>query len=133
MNWKMLKLPSSPNSINEIEGYVKRIFSEYAIEDNKYPDVLITITEAVNNAIIHGNRNDTSKYVDVNCKKCPEGITFHISDQGKGFNPKAVPNPTSPDRLECCGGRGVYIIEKLSDNVQYLNNGRTVEIYFDIS
>ncbi len=133
MNWKMLKLPSSPNSINEIEAYLKRIFSEYAIEDNKYPDVLITITEAVNNAIIHGNENDISKFVDVNCKKSSDGITFHISDQGKGFNPKKVPNPTSPDRLECCGGRGVYIIKELSDNVQYLNNGRTVEIYFDIS
>jgi len=132
MNWKMLKLPSSPTSITKIEGYIKKIFSEYSIAENKYPDVLISITEAVNNAIIHGNRNDTSKFVDVNCEKSNDGITFHISDQGKGFNPKSVPNPTSSERLECCGGRGVYIIKELSDNVQYLNNGRTVEIYFDI-
>lgn len=132
MNWKMLKLKSSPTSIGKIEAYVKRVASEYAISANKYPDILISVTEAVNNAIIHGNKNDQSKYVDVLVEKSTRGISFQISDQGRGFNPSEVPDPTSPDRLDCCGGRGVHIIKELSDNVEYLNNGRTVEIYFDL-
>ncbi len=132
MNWRMLKLKSNPNSINLIEGYVQRIVTEYKISASKYPDILISLTEAVNNAIIHGNKNDDSKFVDVYVDKTRSGISFQISDQGRGFNPNEVPDPTAPDRLDCCGGRGVHIIKELSDNVEYLNNGRTVEIYFDL-
>jgi len=132
MNWKMLKLRSTPTSISKIEGYVQRIASEFAINDAKFPDILISLTEAVNNAIIHGNQNDGSKYVDVSVRRIASGIRFQVSDQGRGFNPGDVPDPTAPDRIECCGGRGVYIIKELSDNVEYLNNGRTVEIQFDL-
>lgn len=132
MNWKMLKLKSTATSLTKIEAYVKRVASEYAIGPNKYPDILISVTEAVNNAIIHGNKNDKSKFVDVLVEKSNRGISFQISDQGRGFNPSDVPDPTSPDRLDCCGGRGVHIIKELSDNVEYLDNGRTVEIYFDL-
>jgi serine/threonine-protein kinase RsbW len=132
MNWKMLKLRSTPTSISKIEAYVRRVATEYSINDTKYPDILISVTEAVNNAIIHGNRNDQSKFVDVNVQRVDSGISFKISDQGRGFNPSNVPDPTAPDRLECCGGRGVYIIKELSDNVEYLDNGRTVEIQFDL-
>lgn len=128
----MLKLRSTPNSISQIEAYVQKVASEFSINENKYPDILISITEAVNNAIIHGNQNDRSKYVDVNVQRVSSGIRFQISDEGRGFNPKDVPDPTAPDRLDCCGGRGVHIIRELSDNVEYLNNGRTVEIQFDL-
>lgn len=132
MNWKMLKLRSTPTSISKIEGYVQRIASEFSINDAKFPDILISLTEAVNNAIIHGNKNDGSKFVDVSVSRVASGIRFQVSDQGRGFNPSDVPDPTTPDRIECCGGRGVYIIKELSDNVEYLNNGRTVEIQFDL-
>ncbi len=132
MNWKMLKLRSTPTSISKIEGYVQRIASEFSINDAKFPDILISLTEAVNNAIIHGNQNDGSKYVDVSVSRIDSGIRFQVSDQGRGFNPCDVPDPTTPDRIECCGGRGVHIIKELSDNVEYLNNGRTVEIQFDL-
>lgn len=132
MNWTMLKLKSTPNSILKIEGYVQRVASEFSIKESRFPDILISLTEAVNNAIIHGNQNDTNKYVDVNVERNSSGIRFQISDQGRGFNPGDVPDPTAPDRLECCGGRGVHIIRELSDRVEYLNNGRTVEIQFDL-
>ena len=128
----MLKLRSTPHAISKIEAYVERIASEYSISEKKYPNILISLTEAINNAIIHGNQSDGNKFVDVIVAKLNAGISFKISDQGRGFNPGDVPDPTSPERLECCGGRGVHIIRELSDNVEYLNNGRTVEIYFDL-
>ena len=105
----MLKLRSNANSISKIEPYVERVATEYAICEKKYPNILISVTEAVNNAIIHGNKNDDSKIVAVNVARIDQGISFKISDQGRGFNPSDVPDPTAPDRLDCCGLSLIHI------------------------
>ena len=128
----MLKLKSNPKSICKVEGYVQQIATKYSISENRYPDILISLTEAVCNAIVHGNKSNEDKIVDVTMEKRARGISFRVSDQGIGFDPKNLPDPTTVDHLECCGGRGVHIINELSDDVKYLNNGRTVEMFFTL-
>ena len=59
-------------------------------------------------------------------------ISFKISDEGDGFDPKTIPDPTLPENLERCGGRGVFLMHKLSNRVVFSDNGRTVEIEFEI-
>ncbi|MBK8701624.1 MAG: ATP-binding protein [Saprospiraceae bacterium] len=132
MTKKTIKLSSSPNSIAALEDYLNGIIEENKLCASKYPDILISLTEAVNNAIIHGNKSDESKAVRVNCKSNAKGIYFSIIDEGNGFDPAAIPDPTSPEKLACCGGRGVYIMTALADKVAYKNNGSTVEIFFCI-
>ena len=128
----MLKLKSSPKSICKVEGFVQRIATKYEISENRYPDILISLTEAVCNAIVHGNGSNEEKMVDVTMEKKDQGISFRVSDEGRGFDPSNVPDPTTSEALECCGGRGVHIINQLSDDVKYLNNGRTVEMFFTL-
>jgi len=128
----MLKLKSNPKSICKVEGFVQQIATKYSISENRYPDILISLTEAVCNAITHGNGNNEDKMVDVTMEKRAEGISFRVSDQGGGFDPNKLPDPTTVEHLECCGGRGVHIINELSDDVKYLNNGRTVEMFFSL-
>ncbi|MEP7196025.1 MAG: ATP-binding protein [Saprospiraceae bacterium] len=126
-----MKIPSAPNNICLIKSYLDGIFQQYHLNPSYYGDVFTSITEAVNNAMIHGNRLDESKFVHLQLQRKKDCLVFRISDEGHGFDPKAIPDPTKRENLECCGGRGVFIINKLSHGVNYLNNGSTVEIVFN--
>jgi serine/threonine-protein kinase RsbW len=128
---KTIVLSSTQASIELLEDYLREIIAEFKLCESKYPDILISLTEAVNNAIIHGNQNDAKKKVQVLCQSKRNGIFFSVIDEGKGFDVNAVPDPTSQDRIECCGGRGVYIINSLADKVAYKNNGSRLEMYFN--
>ena len=127
---KMLVINSNPNNILEVENYLSVIKSQVAAVEARYPDMLISITEAVNNAIIHGNKADESKKVKINMQEQVKGIAISVSDEGAGFDPDAVPDPTSPENIECCGGRGVLIMSTLADRLSYTNNGSTVKLFF---
>lgn len=125
-----LRLPSHPNSISQVEPFVRKIVSRYSIGKDKYPNILISLTEAVNNAINHGNKNDQSKFVSINLTEIKSKICIKVEDEGCGFNPDTVPDPTAPENLGCCGGRGVFLIKELSDDVRYMSNGCVVEMFF---
>lgn len=126
-----LYLKSTSQSISELENYLESLLTNNNISAERYAEILITLTEAVNNAIIHGNKNDERKIVVVQCVNKTSGFSFIVKDQGKGFDPTNIPDPTNEDKLDCCGGRGVYIMKQLSDKIAFKNNGRVVEMYFN--
>jgi serine/threonine-protein kinase RsbW len=126
----MLKLTSKPSCICEVEKYVRNLTSKYQISQDLYPNILISLTEAVNNAIRHGNRSDEEKLVQIGYKKKKDCLRFTISDEGKGFDYQKLPDPTAPDNVIKCGGRGVFLMRELSDDVCYQDNGSTVELTF---
>jgi serine/threonine-protein kinase RsbW len=130
---KAISLTSNPNSIRDLEVYLHEILDEYSICEAKFPEILISLTEAVNNAIIHGNKLDSKKSVKVECVSQTGGIYFKVKDEGLGFDPTSVPDPTSSELIECCGGRGVMIIQTLADKADYTNNGNTLELYFNLA
>ncbi len=132
MSKQILKLPSCSKSICQLEQFIGVVAHQYKISNDKYPDILISLTEAVNNAIIHGNKEDRDKYVEIEINQTVKGLSFLVSDEGKGFNPKNVPDPTSPENIGCCGGRGVFLMKQLADKVEYHDNGRKVEIHFTV-
>lgn len=127
-----IKLASDPKSISEIEPLIKTVFQTYEISDDRFPDILISLTEAVNNAICHGNKLCDEKYVLIDIIKEHNSIRCCVSDQGQGFNPESIEDPTQRENIELCGGRGVMIIKHLSDQVIFLNNGSRIEIIFNI-
>jgi serine/threonine-protein kinase RsbW len=126
-----LYLKSTAQSIGELETYLESLLHTHAISTERYAEILISLTEAVNNAIIHGNKNDEQKIVVVQCVNKTSGYSFIVKDQGKGFDPRNIPDPTNDDKIECCGGRGVHIMKQLSDRIDFKNNGRVVEMYFE--
>ena len=125
-----LTLTSCTTSICKLEKFIQLIAVKCNVCKDKYPDILISLTEAVNNAIIHGNKHDKSKTVEVVWCKTDKGLSFTVKDQGLGFNPSSLPDPTCDELINCCGGRGVFLIKQLADDVHFLNNGNTVEMHF---
>lgn len=102
------------------------------IDEDLYPNILICLTEAVNNAMIHGNQLDEHKEIMVTCHEHEHHIQFIISDEGSGFDPKKLPDPTSEERIESEGGRGVFLMKQLTDEIHFLNHGRTVKLMWKI-
>jgi len=133
MSSKMLTISSNPNNILKVENYLRDAQLDLKITEVRFPDILISITEAVNNAIIHGNNADESKRVRINMEGQSSGIAISVSDEGKGFDPNEIPDPTAPENLESCGGRGVYIMSRLADKLSFANNGSTVQMFFKLS
>lgn len=126
----MLRLPSNPRNVCQVESFVQKIVEKYRISPDVYGNILISLTEAVNNAIIHGNHRDESKTVKIQLSKDKGHLAIRVSDEGRGFDLNSIPDPTAPENLTKCGGRGVFLMHQLCDRINYHDNGRTVEMRF---
>lgn len=133
MNQFKYKLPSCPTQISKLEKFINKVTCNCNCTKSKYGDILVSITEAVNNAIIHGNNKDKNKFVNIQFEKSDSKLIFLITDEGSGFDPREVKDPTSPEKIADCGGRGVFIMKQLCDKLAYHNNGSTVELQFNLS
>jgi serine/threonine-protein kinase RsbW len=129
----MLKLPSNPRNVAIIESFVNRIVEQYRISPDLHCNILVSLTEAVNNAMIHGNCGDESKNVLIKLRRQRDTLAIQVSDEGCGFDPASVPDPTAPENITKCGGRGVFLMQQLSHLVRYHNNGSTVEMQFKLA
>lgn len=128
----MLTIVSKPESIATLEQFVQATLKKYGFLEEKYPLILISLTEAVNNAIVHGNDMDEQKVVTISHSVSGDLLTFRIRDEGKGFDPAKIPDPTNMDNIDKCGGRGVLIMRNLADNLNYRENGCCLEISFRV-
>jgi serine/threonine-protein kinase RsbW len=86
----------------------------------------VALSEALANAIIYGNRNDSEKSVEVRVTVTTQTISVHVSDEGDGFDPNTVPNPTLPEGLEQTSGRGLFLIRELVDEVRFNEKGNSI-------
>ncbi len=111
---------------------MQRLVTRLNIDPNLYPNILISLTEAVNNAMQHGNRYDRSKNIVVSYCEQPHFICLTISDEGSGFDPFKIPDPTTEDHIETEGGRGVFLMKQLTDEIHFHDHGRTVELMWKI-
>lgn len=127
-----LELPSSVEQINKVEQLVDALKEDLAFSDEIYGNMIVSITEAVNNAIIHGNGQDESKKVYVRLATDANHLIFVIEDEGKGFDYNNLPDPTAPENLEKPTGRGVFLMKNLSDMVIFNEAGNQVEIHFKL-
>lgn len=128
----MLKLASRTGSVSEVEPFVTQLVNRYNLDPDKQCDILISLTEAVTNAIIHGNGEAEDKTVSVNMSKERNCLAVRVSDEGLGFDYQNLPDPTSPENLCKCGGRGVFLMRQLADKIRFFNNGSTVEMRFNL-
>lgn len=129
-----LSLESRPENISSIERFVEEICDYYNINDTYFGNILIALTEAFQNALIHGNKNDPSKTINVVFESKPKGLSFTVTDEGAGFNPDTVPDPLDLDvDVESEKGRGVFLMRSLSDKLIVTDEGRSIEMFFRIS
>ncbi len=127
-----LKLNSVPDNITKVEPFLQQLKKQYDLSDEVYFSILLVHTEAVNKSILHGNGADPCKRVVVKAKPAKASLSFTVSDEGCGFNPDTLADPTAPDCLCNPNGRGVFLMKQFSDQLQYSEDGKKVEIKFKI-
>ena len=125
-----LRFDSKPENIAIVERLIDQISEDHSIIPEHYGNVLIAMTEAVNNAIVHGNKLDPEKSVNVSCAIDGKSLVFRISDEGPGFDYDNLPDPTAPENIEKPHGRGVFLMRHLADDCAFEDAGRVVELTF---
>jgi len=123
---------SDPKNVHRVEEFLLKMNSALHIDDEKFGSLLVVVTEAVNNAIIHGNKRNPSKKVILTCTRRGNVLVIKVKDEGKGFNPSAVPNPIHEDNLLRESGRGVFLMHQLMDKVSFNANGNEVTMMMKI-
>ena len=125
-----LRFDSKPENIAVVEKLIDKISADHGIVAEHYGNVLIAMTEGVNNAIVHGNKLDETKSVSVSCAIDEKTLVFRITDEGPGFDYDNLPDPTAPENIEKPHGRGVFLMRHLADECTFEDEGRIVELTF---
>ena len=128
---EQVKLASDFTSLIGVENIIDNISSTLELQEEFYGNVLIAVTEAVNNAIDHGNKKNTSKSVLLTVATTDEILCFSIEDEGEGFDYNNLPDPTAPENILKENGRGIFLMQNLADEMEFENNGRIVNLYFN--
>ena len=128
-----IEIPSITENIRIIESFIDNAKERFNLDDDIYGNIMIAVTESVNNAIMHGNKNDRSKSVKLSLSLNDNVINFKIQDEGIGFDFQNLPDPTSPENIDKPSGRGIFLMKHLSDEVNFGRNGSMVEMSFYMS
>lgn len=127
----LLVLPSCLESVDRLDEFVHMLIREHGMSDDAQGNILISLTEAVTNAIRHGNALDVDKEVRIDVYTHRDKLRIAVTDEGPGFEPTTVPDPTAPEFLEREGGRGVFLMRALSDEIAFSKHGRCVEMCYE--
>ena len=113
-----------------MERLIEDVCEIYNVSEDNFGNILIAVTEAVNNAISHGNKNNPSKSVQIGFENMEKKLTFSVSDEGSGFDYNGLPDPTDPTNIDKVNGRGVFLMKHLADKVEFNQNGKEVLLTF---
>jgi len=129
-----IKFQSVPENLTKVEEFIEFVCTKYDVGPDVFGNVLVSVTEAVNNAIYHGNHSISEKMVEVahSYNKELKKISFIVTDEGDGFDYNNLPDPTAPENIEMIGGRGVFLIKQLADWVIFNDVGNVVELQFKV-
>jgi serine/threonine-protein kinase RsbW len=125
-----IKFSSRIENLIQVEKMVEEISEQMELNKDNFGNIMVAVSEAVTNAIQHGNKNNPEKNVLVNFTPTESYISFIIEDEGTGFDYNSLPDPTLPENIEKPSGRGVYLMKHLADLVNFNNNGSSIELRF---
>ncbi|HEY6907034.1 MAG TPA: ATP-binding protein [Ignavibacteriaceae bacterium] len=114
-----LEIESDPNNLITVEEFINYFAKDLGLDDDKLSALLLAVTEATTNAIIHANKSDKSKLVQITAKVNDGKLYVTIKDEGQGFQPEEVPDPTNPENLLKDSGRGLYLMRVYMDDLRY--------------
>ena len=121
-------LRSTRDSINRVTDLIAGAFEDLGLPEAVLFDIKLAVQEAVVNAVEHGNRCDARKMIHVSCDATDDCVSLIVRDEGEGFDPACVPDPTLPDNILREHGRGIFLMKNLCDEVRYNDKGNEVTI-----
>lgn len=128
--YKRLKVESKTASLRIVENAIDEMTGAIGINQDNYGKILVATLEAVNNAIKHGNKDIPERLVDIVIEYTDSELRISVTDQGDGFDPALIPDPTLPANIEELSGRGVFLMTKLSDSITFNERGNSVTMSF---
>jgi serine/threonine-protein kinase RsbW len=129
--FQSVSFDSSIDNLSLAESLVDEVCSKCNLHEDHYGNILIAVTEAVNNAIKHGNKDTLAKKVTIDVQESDTEIRIKVNDEGNGFDFNNLPDPTSPENIQKESGRGIFLMKSLADDVIFENNGSQVILSFN--
>lgn len=126
-----LTIRSELENLPLVETMIDKVCQSVGAHEDLYGNVLIAVTEAVNNAIIHGNQMNGELTVALGVYDEASSFCFSVADNGKGFDHRNLPDPTAPENIEKENGRGIYLMRHLADEVEFNDAGNEVTVLFN--
>ena len=114
-----LEIESNAKNLITVEEFVNYFAVDLNITADKIQGLLLSVTEASTNAIVHGNKSDETKVVTIDATKVDNQLIISVKDQGKGFDPSKIPDPTETDNLLKDSGRGIYLMRVYMDDLKF--------------
>mgnify|MGYP006086328427 FL=1 len=129
-----ISFQSTPENLIIVEEFIENTCTNYNVGPDVFGNIMVAVTEAVNNAIYHGNLSLQEKQVQVRSifEAKQKRLSFVITDEGAGFEYNNLPDPTAPENITMIGGRGVFLIKQLADWVIFNDLGNSVELQFKL-
>lgn len=127
------EIPSDPDLMPEVEDFILDVAKKVNLNKDKYNNIALAVAEAISNSIKHGNKNDKTKKVNIKIKTEDDKLIVILKDQGKGFDPAVIPDPTQPENILKDSGRGLFIMRSLLDDLRYNFTPDGTEIILEIS
>lgn len=128
--YKRIRIESKVENLRIVENAIDETTTLIGISQDNYGKIMVSAMEAVNNAILHGNRSVAEKIVDIEMTYKINDLQIKVTDEGPGFSPEKVPDPTTPENIEMLSGRGIYLMSHLADKIEYNKKGNSVTMTF---
>ncbi|WP_026998553.1 ATP-binding protein [Eisenibacter elegans] len=125
-----IQIPSLVENIRIVESFIDNIKNQCHINDDIYGNIMVAVTESVNNAIIHGNAQQKDNLVRLSVQVNQNQVRFMVEDEGPGFDYTNLADPTAPENIDKPGGRGIFLMKHLCDEVNFTKEGACVEMIF---
>jgi serine/threonine-protein kinase RsbW len=133
LEYNEIKISSCFENLVKVEKMIEDVCEEHKVNSDYFGNILIAVTEAVNNAIQHGNKLNKDKNIFIRYQPGKGKLCFFITDEGTGFDYDSLPNPTLPENIEKTSGRGIFLMKHLADEILFHENGKRVELHFNIT
>jgi serine/threonine-protein kinase RsbW len=127
-----ITISSELKNLVHVESLIDKICEQKVVDEDMYGNILIAVTEAVNNAIIHGNCFDNNLQVEISVFEGDKELIFKVVDMGKGFDFSNLPDPTAPENIEKENGRGIFLIRNLADECDFDEPGNSINMHFSL-
>ncbi len=118
--------------MEQVDKIVDELTRSLELSEESQGALLLSLSEAVTNAIMHGNKQDPSKWVFVRAVRAGDDLEVTVEDEGDGFNPEMIPSPVDSENLLRQGGRGVYLMKMYCKDVRFSNGGRALTLILGI-